>query len=97
MDSTYHPKSPSLDGFAKRSPHARQSRASGRSGKLSSPVSSPNLFDGGDLSRPIATNSRIKLGERLRKDMYLAFVNNALEQKTLVRDASLSVILIHIS
>jgi RNA polymerase I-specific transcription initiation factor RRN3 len=79
-------KSPSLDGFAKRSQqHTRQSRARHR--KLSSSLSlptSPTLPD--DLSRPIATNSRIKQGERLRKDMYLAFVNNALQQKTLVRN-----------
>lgn len=39
----------------------------------------------GDLCRPIATNSRIKKNERFRKDMYLAFVNNALQQKFLVR------------
>ena len=36
------------------------------------------------LSRPIATNSRIKQDEKYRKDIYLAFVNNALEQKTIV-------------
>ncbi|KAF8897780.1 RNA polymerase I-specific transcription initiation factor RRN3 [Infundibulicybe gibba] len=33
------------------------------------------------LRRPIATNSRIKQGEQYRKDMYLSFVNDALEQK----------------
>lgn len=32
-------------------------------------------------SRPIATNSRVKQDEKYRKDMYLAFVNNALQQK----------------
>ncbi|KAI0700570.1 RNA polymerase I-specific transcription initiation factor RRN3 [Cytidiella melzeri] len=32
-------------------------------------------------SRPIATNSRIKEDEQYRKDMYLAFINNALQQK----------------
>ncbi|KAH9967034.1 RNA polymerase I-specific transcription initiation factor RRN3 [Lactifluus volemus] len=36
-----------------------------------------------DLRRPIATNSRIKKNERFSKDMYLAFVNNALQQKFL--------------
>ena len=36
------------------------------------------------LSRPIATNSRIKQDEKYRKDIYLAFVNNALEQKAIV-------------
>jgi RNA polymerase I-specific transcription initiation factor RRN3 len=86
MDLPLHPKSsPSLDGFAKRSPRTRQSHP--RSRKLSSSSSQPPTtpLDGGELSRPIATNARIKRGERLRKDMYLAFVNNALEQKTLVR------------
>ncbi|TDL29829.1 RNA polymerase I-specific transcription initiation factor RRN3 [Rickenella mellea] len=32
-------------------------------------------------SRPIATNSRVRKDEKYRKDMYLAFVNNALQQK----------------
>jgi hypothetical protein len=31
--------------------------------------------------RPIATNSRVKQDEKYRKDMYLAFVNNALQEK----------------
>ncbi|KAI0278642.1 RNA polymerase I-specific transcription initiation factor RRN3-domain-containing protein [Russula aff. rugulosa BPL654] len=85
-------KSPSLDGFAKRSQqHTRQSRARHRklSSSLSSPTS-PTLPD--DLSRPIATNSRIKQGDRLRKDMYLAFVNNALQQKTLGNNESYDVL-----
>ena len=90
MDLSPHPKSPSLDGFAKRSPRTRQSR--GASKKLSSllPSKSPTPLLDGHLSRPIATNPRIKRGERLRKDMYLAFVNNALEQKTLVRPSPIS-------
>ncbi|KAF9814394.1 hypothetical protein IEO21_05128 [Rhodonia placenta] len=33
------------------------------------------------ISRPIATNSRVKQDEQYRKDMHLAFVNNALQQK----------------
>ncbi|KAL1709179.1 RNA polymerase I-specific transcription initiation factor RRN3 [Schizophyllum commune] len=33
------------------------------------------------VRRPIATNSRIRQDEQYRKDMYLAFVNNALQQK----------------
>ena len=85
-------KFPSLDGFAKQSQqHTRQSRARHRklSLSLSSP-SSPTSPD--DLFRPIATNSRIKQGERLRKDMYLAFVNNALQQKTLVRNLPFSIL-----
>ncbi|KAH9959855.1 RNA polymerase I-specific transcription initiation factor RRN3 [Russula dissimulans] len=75
MDLLPHPKPPSLDGFSKRSSGPRPRARSGKSS------SSPTTL--GDPSRPIATNSRIKQGERLRKDMYLAFVNNALEQKML--------------
>ncbi|KAG6854356.1 hypothetical protein C0991_007861 [Blastosporella zonata] len=33
------------------------------------------------VRRPIATNSRVKQDEKYRKDMYLSFVNNALQQK----------------
>jgi len=40
------------------------------------------------VRRPIATNSRIKQNENYRKDMYLAFVNNALQQKLNVRASS---------
>jgi RNA polymerase I-specific transcription initiation factor RRN3 len=47
--------------------------------------STPQSKSLNNLSRPIATNSRIKQGERFRKDMYLAFVNNALQQKIIVR------------
>ncbi|KZT24585.1 RNA polymerase I-specific transcription initiation factor RRN3 [Neolentinus lepideus HHB14362 ss-1] len=31
--------------------------------------------------RPIASNSRVRQDEKYRKDMYLAFINNALQQK----------------
>jgi RNA polymerase I-specific transcription initiation factor RRN3 len=34
--------------------------------------------------RPIKTNSRIVKEEKYRKDMYLAFVRNALIQKSMV-------------
>lgn len=37
------------------------------------------------VRRPIATNSRIRQNEDYRKDMYLAFVKNALQQKSNVR------------
>ncbi|OCH84222.1 RNA polymerase I-specific transcription initiation factor RRN3 [Obba rivulosa] len=50
--------------------------------KRAAPSSSPMptaLLSG---PRPIATNSRVKQDEQYRKDMYLAFVNNALQQKT---------------
>ncbi|CAL1700445.1 unnamed protein product [Somion occarium] len=33
------------------------------------------------LGRPIATNSRVKQDEQYRKDMHLAFITNALQQK----------------
>ncbi|CCM00173.1 uncharacterized protein FIBRA_02201 [Fibroporia radiculosa] len=45
--------------------------------RKSSSASASSLY----MSRPIATNSRIKQDEQYRKDMYLAFVNNALQQK----------------
>ncbi|EDR12293.1 RNA polymerase I-specific transcription initiation factor RRN3 family protein [Laccaria bicolor S238N-H82] len=35
------------------------------------------------IRRPIATNSRIKQDQNVRRDMYLAFVNNALHEKSI--------------
>lgn len=70
MDFSLSKSSPSLDEFTR---HPAPSRKS-------SSASSPSLL----ASRPIATNSRIKQDEKLRKDMYLAFVNNALQQKVMV-------------
>jgi RNA polymerase I-specific transcription initiation factor RRN3 len=46
--------------------------------KKPSPSGSASLL----IQRPIATNSRIKQDEKYRKGMYLAFVNNALQQKS---------------
>ncbi|ETW83701.1 hypothetical protein HETIRDRAFT_380901, partial [Heterobasidion irregulare TC 32-1] len=69
MDFSLSKSSPSLDEFTR---HPAPSRKS-------SSASSPSLL----ASRPIATNSRIKQDEKLRKDMYLAFVNNALQQKAM--------------
>ncbi|CDO73785.1 hypothetical protein BN946_scf185015.g113 [Trametes cinnabarina] len=63
----------SLDGFAsKRGP------TSPSTPKKSSSVPSSLYID-----RPIVTNSRIKQDEQYRKDMHLAFVNNALQQKAM--------------
>jgi RNA polymerase I-specific transcription initiation factor RRN3 len=45
---------------------------------------SPSVSSSLLIQRPIATNSRIKQDEKYRKDMYLAFVNNALQQKSRV-------------
>ena len=45
-------------------------------------------FDASTLllaARPIATNSRVKKTQKLHRDMHLAFVNNALENKSQVR------------
>ncbi|KAJ6523380.1 hypothetical protein B0H10DRAFT_1731422, partial [Mycena sp. CBHHK59/15] len=56
---------PTLDSFAKRPPASRKSSPS------------PAVL----IRRPIATNSRVKQDEKYRKDMHLAFVNNALLQK----------------
>ncbi|KAF8806334.1 RNA polymerase I-specific transcription initiation factor RRN3, partial [Phlegmacium glaucopus] len=35
-----------------------------------------------DIHRPIATNSRVKQDEMFKRDMYLSFVSNSLQQKT---------------
>lgn len=43
------------------------------------------------ISRPIATNSRVKKTQRLHRDMHLAFVNNALELRSQVGVFLLSV------
>ncbi|KAI0751039.1 RNA polymerase I-specific transcription initiation factor RRN3 [Daedaleopsis nitida] len=48
--------------------------------KRSSSISSSSTLY---AERPIATNSRVKQDEQYRKDMHLAFVNNALHMKTL--------------
>ena len=37
------------------------------------------------VSRPIASNSRVRRDEKYKRDMYLAFIDNALEQKAKVR------------
>jgi hypothetical protein len=83
MDSLFHPKAPILDRFPRKSDAGSSSRSRGRKASVSLSSSSSVLLDG--PSRPIATNSRIKQDERFRKDMYLAFVHNALHQKALVR------------
>lgn len=44
--------------------------------KLQSQSPTPSLTE-----RPIASNSRIKQDEKYRKDMYLAFINDALQKK----------------
>ena len=36
-------------------------------------------------ARPIASNSRVRRDEKSRRDMYLAFINNALSEKAKVR------------
>lgn len=53
----------------------------------SSALNSPSLL----TPRPIATNSRVKQDEKYRKDMYLAFVSNALELKLSVRAPRVSI------
>ncbi|KAJ7930121.1 RNA polymerase I-specific transcription initiation factor RRN3 [Mycena leptocephala] len=56
---------PALDSFTKRPSASRKASPS------------PAVL----IRRPIATNSRVKQDEKYRKDMHLAFVNNALLQK----------------
>ncbi|EJF62363.1 RNA polymerase I-specific transcription initiation factor RRN3 [Dichomitus squalens LYAD-421 SS1] len=48
--------------------------------KKSSSISSPSTLY---TERPTVTNSRIKQDEQYRKDMHLAFVNNALQMKAM--------------
>lgn len=35
--------------------------------------------------RPIATNSRVRQGEQFKRDMFIAFINRALQEKLNVR------------
>lgn len=37
-----------------------------------------------NVSRPIASNSRVRRDEKYKRDMYLAFIDNALTQKARV-------------
>ncbi|KAH9833704.1 RNA polymerase I-specific transcription initiation factor RRN3 [Rhodofomes roseus] len=67
MESQQKPTDP-LENFKKR-PDGPSRR--------SSSSSSSSLY----VSRPIATNSRVKQGEQYRQRGYLVFVNNALQQK----------------
>lgn len=59
------PPKPALESFTKRPSASR--KASPTPASL--------------IRRPIATNSRVKQDEKYRKDMHLAFINNALLQK----------------
>ncbi|KAF9006640.1 RNA polymerase I-specific transcription initiation factor RRN3 [Cyathus striatus] len=68
MAQHHHPK-PSLDPFS--------SKSSTSGAKHTSAASAALL-----MRRPIASNSRVRQDEKVRKDMYLAFVNNALQQKS---------------
>ncbi|KAJ4479198.1 RNA polymerase I-specific transcription initiation factor RRN3 [Lentinula aciculospora] len=64
-----NPMKPNLDDFA--------------SGKQRSRKGSTGRENGSSIliRRPFVTNSRVKQEEKSRKDMYLAFVNNALQEK----------------
>ncbi|KAJ3710264.1 RNA polymerase I-specific transcription initiation factor RRN3 [Lentinula raphanica] len=60
---------PNLDNFASMKQQSRKN---------------PESYDDGSsilARRPYVTNSRVKQEEKSRKDMYLAFVNNALQEK----------------
>ncbi|KAF5333679.1 hypothetical protein D9611_002662 [Ephemerocybe angulata] len=67
------PTSPTLNTLA--GPSALVSFGEKRATKSKSKAPVPTI------RRPIASNSRIRQGENLRRDMYLAFVNNALQEK----------------
>ncbi|EIW61642.1 RNA polymerase I-specific transcription initiation factor RRN3 [Trametes versicolor FP-101664 SS1] len=64
----------SLDGFTSKKGSRTQSTS-----KKPSSAAQATLY----VERPIVTNSRIKQDEQYRKDMHLAFVNNALQQKSM--------------
>lgn len=56
--------------------------------KSPSPAKSTTPHDDTDLSlaqRPIATNSRVRQGEQLKRDMFISFINKALQEKLNVR------------
>ncbi|KAF8969326.1 RNA polymerase I-specific transcription initiation factor RRN3 [Flammula alnicola] len=61
----------------KAEPSKMPPRKTSSSAKASS-TASANLL----IRRPIATNSRVKQDEIFKRDMYLSFVTNALQQKT---------------
>ncbi|KAI9000777.1 RNA polymerase I-specific transcription initiation factor RRN3 [Trametes punicea] len=65
----------SFEGFT-----PKKGKKSPSTSKKSSSVAQSSLY----VERPIATNTRIKQDEQYRKDMHLAFVNNALQQKAMV-------------
>ncbi|KAJ3569093.1 hypothetical protein NP233_g5282 [Leucocoprinus birnbaumii] len=65
----------SLETFSSMSSPSTSTTKTKPRSKLSTPASTSLV------RRPIATNSRIKQNESYCKDMYLAFVNNALQQK----------------
>ncbi|KAI0920959.1 hypothetical protein AcV7_002954 [Taiwanofungus camphoratus] len=67
MDTPSKPSEP-LENFKRRPTASRKSSSTSTSTQ--------------HASRPIATNARVKQDEQYRKDMYLAFVNNAFQQKT---------------
>lgn len=49
------------------------------------PSQKPSTSTKAVIRRPIVTNSRVKQDEVFRRDMYLSFVSNALQQKINVR------------
>jgi hypothetical protein len=49
------------------------------------PSRKPSVSTNAVIRRPVATNSRVKQDEIFKRDMYLSFVSNALQQKTNVR------------
>ena len=49
------------------------------------PSRKPSTSTKAVIRRPVATNSRVKQDEMFKRDMYLSFVLNALQQKINVR------------
>lgn len=71
-----NPIKPNLDDFASSKQQSHKSSAARES--------SASIL----VRRPFVTNSRVKQDEKSRKDMYLAFVNNALQEKANVSSSN---------
>ncbi|EGO01992.1 hypothetical protein SERLA73DRAFT_159088 [Serpula lacrymans var. lacrymans S7.3] len=67
----------SVNRFMDPQPKVTLEKFTKRSSSKPSPANTSSLF----TQRPIATNSRVKQDEKYKKDLYLAFVNDALQQK----------------
>ena len=77
--SQFNQRHPKAGPMARSQDTTPTQKRSEKRPKLQSSNSSPSTSD-----RRIATNSRIKQDEKYKMDMYLAFINDALQQKSSV-------------